>query len=425
MTNQNKVLVGYKHAKISDYLLVFFLLQFEWISVLANIRRLELLILVIIFFISYSRNKKVLFDYKIMIMFIIYSSLALIQGMIWGFSIVSLTTSFTIGFLIPYYFFKVYNLSFFLILEKVIRILTIIALAIWLVQQFVPGAKELITSIITAMNRYNETDITRNMIFYTYWSSLDQNFGLSRNAGFSNEPAAFSVPLILAIIINYSRNLQLFNKKNLVYYFALITTFSTTGYLAFFPLGLLLLKQRRGRILGIILFPIFVLSAVYAFNKFEFLQNKINQQIEDQATKEITQSSSGRLLGARRSLLVLIKYPLHGRGLLALTKPAVSSDPEYAEYGWLSQMSRFGIIFGTMFMWFFLKGIRRLLESGGYGVYEFVICALSLMILLSAQPDITGPIFMIFFFLGLYGYKPYLRKDILIKREYDINRFTI
>jgi hypothetical protein len=415
MIDYNGKLLKSKQAGISDYLLVFLILQVGWISVLTNIRRLELIVLLMIFIISYNRNKKVIFDIKIMMVFIIYTSLTLIQGTIWGFSLVSLITSFTIVILLPYYLFKGYNISFFIILEKVIRVLTIIALSIWLIQQFVPGAKEVISGIILSMNRFNSSDISRSMIFYTYWEALDQNIGFSRNAGFSNEPAAFSVPLILAIIINYSRNIQLFSRRNILYYVALITTFSTTGYLAFFALGLLLIRQKRGRIIGLLIFPFFVFGTIYAFNNLEFLQRKVQQQIEDQTSKDISRSSSGRLLGARRSLLVLSKYPFHGRGLLAMTKPSDHGDPEYAEYGWLSQMARFGIIFGALFMYFFLKGVKNLIDSGGHSLYEFFACAFSIMILLSAQPDLTGPIFMVFFFMGLYNFKPVLRREVLIK----------
>jgi len=92
---------------------------------------------------------------------------------------------------------------------------------IWLAHQFIPGAKELITNIILAVNKYNDTQVVRGMIFYTYWPKLDQDFGISRKAGFRSEPGAFAVFIILAIVINYGRKMHLFDKRNLVYYVAL------------------------------------------------------------------------------------------------------------------------------------------------------------------------------------------------------------
>ena len=387
-----------------DYILFFLLIQIGWFSILLNIRRIDLAVFVIVFYIFYRRNKEILFDSRIVIIFIIYALLAFVQGLIWGFSLISFTSSFLLGFLMPYYFFKVYKEDFLFILEKIIYFLTIISLVIWIVHQAIPGASELISKIILEVNKYNNSEIARGIIFYTYWPRLDQDIGISRNAGFRSEPGAFAVFIILAIVINYVRNIKLYDRRNIIYYIALLSTFSTAGYLALAALGLLLIKQKSFRLAGIILFPILAFAASYAYNNLDFMKSKINQQYEIQTEVRLNEPTSGRFLGARKSLFVLSKYPLYGRGLLSRTKPTERSDPEYTEYGWLHEMSRFGIIFGGLFMFFFLRGLYYFVRSGGNGLYEYLVCSMSILINLSSQTYITSPYFMIFFFMGLYKF---------------------
>ena len=395
-----------KTVKPIDYLLFFLLIQIGWLPIIFNIHRLVVLVnLVFAFYISYRRNKGVIFDINIFLLFIIYVALALAQGVIWGLSIISLITSFTISFLIPYYLFKSYYEDFFFILEKVIRILTIIALTIWFTHQFIPGAKEIIISIINIVNKYNDEHLVRGMIFYTYWGNVGTAFGVSRNAGFASEPGAFAVFLMLGIIINYINDIPLFHKRNLLYIVATITTFSTAGYLALASLGFLLLKHKKGRIFGLLLFPLFLYGAVFAYKNMDFMQNKIEEQFEEQTKVDLYEPTSGRFLGARKSLYVLSQYPLHGRGLLAMTKAEKYSDPESAGYGWLSEMARFGILLGALYMYFFFKGLYFLIKSGGKDFYEFVVFSLAIMINLSAQVYITSSFFIIFFYLGLYKSK--------------------
>lgn len=411
LKRQKDLLSVTKRFKTRDYLLAFFLLQIGWFSILLDIYKLELVLVFVVFIIAYQKVKNRIINDKIVLIFIIYTIIAFLQGILWGFSIVTLITSFSFAFFLPYCLFRIYKSDLLFILEKVIRVLTYIALTIWLLHQFVPGARGLIVNLIIMVNKYNTMDIYRNMIFYTYWPNVGQAFNLSRNAGFCNEPAAFSVIIILAIIINYVRNIQLLDRRNIVYYAALISTFSTTGYLAFISLGLLLIKQKKFKIVGVLLFPVIIYSASYAYKNLEFMKPKIEMQFQDQIRKKLDHRTSGRIYGARKSIVVLLKYPVFGRGLFAITKPGVD-DPEFADYGWLSYISRFGVIFGALFMFYFLKGIYRFIKTGGYGLYEFGVCTLSIMILLSSQTLISESYFTIFFFIGFFNNRKVIRQNV-------------
>ena len=63
---------------------------------------------------------------------------------------------------------------------------------------------------------------------------MGQGSGAYRNCGFTWEPGGFACFLILAIIINLASNkFKIRNKSLMILILSLITTFSTTGYMAF------------------------------------------------------------------------------------------------------------------------------------------------------------------------------------------------
>jgi hypothetical protein len=398
-----------------DYLIVLLLFQTGWFIILSGLRRFDLILVIPVFLVFYKRYSTLRFDIKIFLVFIVYLVLAFFQGLLWGFSIISLITSFLLGFVVPYYIFILFGRNFFTLLEKIIFYLTIISFMIWLCHQFIPGAKSIIVNIINILNFKNELDVKRSMFFYTYWEALDQNFGLSRNAGFASEPGAYAMFITYAIIINYIRNGILFTKRNIFYIMVIITTFSTAGYISLGVLSLLLISQKKARIMGFILFSIFLFIAYYSYTDLAFMESKIRTQIAEQTGKELVKTPSGRITGARKSINVILTHPLFGRGLLAITKPDDASDPEFADYGWLSNMSRYGLIFGMLFMYYFLKGFYKFVKSNRLGLFEFGICALAIMIHLSSQVGISNFYFMIFFFIGLY------KKSIFLGNMIKIN----
>lgn len=393
------------------------LLQGPFVGFIYNFPRIDVITGALLLIFVSIKFKTIIIDEKIIIIFILYTVISVLQGFFWGFDAFSLLTSFLAGFLAPFYIFVLYKNKFFYVFEKVIYVLTIIALTIWLCHQFIPVFKIRIEYLLDIMNSHNP-QVRHYGIIYTYWSQLDQNFGFSRNAGFSWEPGAFAVLIIYGIVINYVHNISLFSIKNIPYYAALISTFSTAGYISLGILTLLTVKQKKNQIFGYLIFPILIYFAIKTYSNADFLQQKVESQINEQTQEKLESESNGRILGARKSLYVFALHPLIGRGLLSITKPEDISDAEFADYGWLSYVSRFGFILAFVFMFFFIRGIYKFVRSGGYGIYEFVIITIAIMINLSSQVGIGSFYFMIFFFIGLYGYN-YQR--IMLNKKYSTN----
>jgi hypothetical protein len=280
--------------------------------------------------------------------------------------------------------------------------LTLVSFVIWISQNIFPEINNLIKIIISFLDRYSGDQWPRSMIIYTYWDDLLlEKYPFSRNAGFLHEPGGFAAFTSLALTVNVLRGIPLLSKRNLLYFFSILSTMSTAGYIALSILFLLLLNQRKQRWLSFAVLPLLVSLSVYSYNNLDFMKSKIESHLEEETTRDLNDVTTGRIYGARKSLIVLLKYPLFGRGLNSISQPD-NDSPEFADYGWISYISRFGLIFGILFMFYFIKGIFSLVKTSGYLYYDFIIIASVILFSISAQSFISTPFFLSFFFIGIY-----------------------
>lgn len=350
----------------------------------------------------------------IVIMFFIYTLLTLLQGIKWGFSLFTFITHFSLVYIYSYFLFQSYGKDIYIYLEQILWKYTILVLAIYFIHEFVPQTADYMKSLIEKLSRFS-SDVehhSRSIMFYTFRDDTMMSFGLRRNAGFAHEPGAFALFTNLAIIINYIRGIPLFSKRNLVYVLALITTFSTAGYLSFFILILLLVKSKRNIIISFSFFIIILFFSFRVYNESSFMRSKIEQRFESQTEKSLSGKTVGRIYGMRKSLYVLSQHPLHGRGLLQMTMPESKYDPEYASYGWLSYVSKLGLLTGCFFLYFYLRGIYNMVTFEGFDTFTFLIISMSLFINLTAQAYITDPLFLYILYIGIYNrQKPFINTN--------------
>ena len=402
---------SYKRS-LSDYILMGVLLLFL-VSPFFKFYKFPQALVIILFLIRIYNQKGVNTFFKpvILKLFLIYSALALIQGVIWGFSIISFLSSFTFGFILPYLIIINYGFSFFELLEKVLYPLTVLALIFWLGLNFNESIRAGLISLIDSLHPYSSDstisdNMKRSIVFYTYiYDQKPMSNGLYRNSGFAHEPGAFSLFLCFGVYLNYLKGKGLFSWRMVIYVIAIITTFSTAGYIAFFTLGLIFLLESKRRVLGILILPLVLYFTYNFYINSEFLGEKIENQVQDQTSRRLDRTTTGRLYGARKSLYVLQKYPLHGRGLLAMTKPALSSHPEYAAYGWLSEISRFGVLAGALGLLLFIKGFVRFSRLYSARNFAVVLGLISLFINLTSQVFLTNPLIFVFFYIGLLNFR--------------------
>ena len=171
-----------------------------------------------------------------------------------------------------------------------------------------------------------------------------------RNSGMFWEPGAFQGYLIMVPLL-FIDNLALlwrrYRKHCLVLLAALLSTFSTTGYIAFavilFYYVAMKLKSKFARIL---LVPVLFLALLYAYTSLDFLGEKIDKQIERATSGNVTVD---RLGSAILDWHYIKKNPITGNGLADITR--YEDHLMYKELiggfsnGFTDVVAKFGIIF--------------------------------------------------------------------------------
>ena len=127
---------------------------------------------------------------------------------------------------------KILKYNFFKIFHQVVYVLAFISLPLFIFQlinfEFAFNLVGLFQNSIPFLE-FNNDVFANNFIF-----SIEGNGAVYRNSGFAWEPKGFANFLVLAIIINCILNDFKINKKLSVLIVALMTTFSTVGYIILF-----------------------------------------------------------------------------------------------------------------------------------------------------------------------------------------------
>ena len=271
--------------------------------------------------------------------------------------------------LFPYLLISYIGEEFWKKFEAVIYFLTRISLPLYLLNVVFSSLFNNMQSIFKSIT------ISSFLVNPNYWSAgiyvnaiADSGYGINRNNGFMWEPGAFAMIIIWAMIYNWSSNETKLNKKFWVYFIALITTFSTAGYLAFvFVISAFYIKRVRfGNILLIGLTVFLFLNYVYQLDFLsakidryfdEYEDNNINyHQLVENDTKEL---KVNRFQGAEHSLMRTFQYPI-GRGIVSET-----DFMEFTIYGtnglgsFLEMWGVAGFIFLLVMLWKYLKFIQK------------------------------------------------------------------
>jgi hypothetical protein len=232
---------------------------------------------------------------------------------------------------------------------------------------------------------------------------------LHRNAGMFWEPGAFAGYLILALLMLAAIRGRLTRKKHLTIFcvlsVALISTFSTTGYIAY-PIAVFLnfvwSRPNRARALGgtlvlCILAPVVIAGSAYAFTRLAFLEAKVKSEL-----KAVQRHDRGWQIKRTGTLLFDWEYvsrrPLTGWGLHQETRFAL--HPWLRDESFGNGMSDFIVKFGVIgFVTFLLcvaRGAKRV--SGQSRVYVAGFLGATLVVL-QGEGFLGFPLFLSLMFL--------------------------
>lgn len=228
-----------------------------------------------------------------------------------------------------------------------------------------------------------------------------------RNCGMFWEPGAFAGYLILALffLVRGGQNKAVLSMKSLVLIATLLTTQSTTGYLAFLVLVVFYLsnaswiKSTTVKWVVLPLFLVIFISVVFVvFSQVSFLGQKINAQIES-ATAENDASRIGRIGNFLYDIEWIADKPVLGWSATPETR--FSKDTEVADLvigqgnGLTGFAVKFGLVGLFIFIGFFAYSTRQVTGSLSASLFGLVIvCAL-----LNGEQFLGFPMFLSLMFV--------------------------
>lgn len=305
-------------------------------------------------------------------------------------------------FYTPFLVFTLMGIKYFKYLLNVIYFVAIYTTLIYLLQSFIPDFNDLLLRAFDAVFPYSWADWPHTILIYS--APQESGFFFMRNSGIFHEPGAYSIYLMLAIVINTFFTNRPLNRKNIFLAIVLLSTFSTTGYIMLFVfLCYALIRSKIHFALKpviIILFAILV-STVYRDSKF--LEQKVEENLATQteSLEKGEKSQRGRFYSFGMSVKSFVETPITGRGILTMHKYDVGAGGSFG-YGFAGLFAMYGMFFGLFYMWIFYKGFLTMSKFYQmpliYGVIAFIVINLGLL----TQIFFFHTPFIYFFIIGLF-----------------------
>jgi hypothetical protein len=369
----------------------------------------NLLTLAILLLLFFPRIGEV--DINFILFLITVSMLIIIQGFLFGSSIITIITYPLNVLIIPYVLYKIVGNRIFEYLLNVIYYTAIFATIIWLFQVLFSPFNDLLQNLrlSSGIPFINGTEWkTRVSIAFiytiTHWDIDILGIQILRNSGLYHEPGAFAYFLIIAIGLNTIIQRGLVNKKNMVMATILLTTFSTAGYLSVFVLfSFAVFGSDVKSIYKVIAVPSFILASFLAYTELDFLQDKIEGQYETQLDGETDFASVGGRAGRVRSAInLLATSPIIGRGIISASRRFDQDSPYFfTGAGIWRTLASYGIIITPIIYIFYMVGIRKLCITYGYNRNFVLFFFISIAIGATSQRFFMDNITILFLLNGI------------------------
>lgn len=185
-----------------------------------------------------------------------------------------------------------------------------------------------------------------------------------RNSGAFWEPGGFSVFLLLAIIFDFQHGGIKFNKRQIVFGFAILSTVSTMAFLAYFIIMYYVFFKRMHLFFKIVMIPLFAMVSYVAYTNLDFLGDKIANNIT--VADETTASRFGSALA---DFNLIKESPLIGWGR-GTNRYKISSYADFDEEnhrnnGLTNLIVTYGIPMALVFLVFYYANFKEFAVFSG------------------------------------------------------------
>jgi hypothetical protein len=300
-----------------------------------------------------------------------------------------------IRFLFPLLVIKIVNKNFITTFPRVVYVLALVSLLFWIGENFIPK----LTAIIQHISIKYKLDVESEENILIYNSEGTRFYGIIKNAGFAYEGGAYSIVLIIALILNLINNGLKLDKKNIVFVSSVLSTLSTAGI---FSLTIVfygyLFNNVKNKFKLIILIVGFTFLFIRAYISLDFMQVKIQSQME--LTKD-PDETRGRFASAMADIRTWQTNPIFGVGKFPETRYSTfqTDSSQHRVNGLAAFLAMFGIVVFSAYLVLIYDSLRQLNKRYNSKSIIVFFQFLSLVVLAFAQICMQWPVFIILLYL--------------------------
>lgn len=255
--------------------------------------------------------------------------------------------------------------------------------------------------------------------FIIYTMELGWKVEIPRNSGPFWEPGGFSVFLFVALTFNIIRDKKFFNKKNTIFLIALLTTQSTTAYLAFFIFICIYILISYRSIYSFILMPLLIFIFLNIYTQLDFMEEKVNKMYTDSQNAR-TEKVYSRFVSGKINMENFSSSPIFGIGRFF----SIKDDENTGNNGTTLLLAEFGAVgFSYYFVMMFLS-YRKYCKRYNFNPYFPLAIIAGLLVLGYSQGIFQKPFFMALCFMYLVKFSTQKNTaiDLLRRRPPIFNR---
>lgn len=382
--------------KVTSLFLIFFAFAFSGITFFSYDRLLFLIFSLIIVFFYILKIRKITLSPVFVSLYLL--TVFLTQILVFGAGEIENFLYFLlISIILPYCLIVLVQNDFWDLYVKIIYTLSLISLFIWGGITISPTLYSFVAGLADTLN-ISTFPMRKELLIYTIniQDFTVFNVDVIRNSGPVWEPGAWAFFIALAQLIHNLKHRNFLEKKNIVFIVTILSTFSTTGYIGLVISFFFFIKENRNKaILNVVMVVMVIIIILQPLIELPFIKDKIVSQYDFGSTRGLFEDTAGRVHRLYKSLNVIQKYPLHGRGLVEATL-APENSPEHSIAMLPSLPARIGLLGFLVFLFFQYRSISILSKRNNRGAIFIGAANLILILHHNSQTVYFSPIMMMF-----------------------------
>lgn len=281
---------------------------------------------------------------------------------------------------------------------KIVFLISVISLVFWGID-FTPQGHNLLLDIGESLpqlgwDNMRETregsTANESYTLYVYTVYFIDDLLIPQNTGPFWEHGVFCIYLIIAFYLNAIRENKIITKYNIVFIIAIITSFSSTGYVVLIIALAFAILQREGITFSKIFLLSLLIVGTYYISSLDFMAEKITDNA-------MSAKESSRFFAMVYHWQQIVKSPLIGYGPYL---NRVFSNLVMSPNGWTQLLRVWGIPFSAYLLIAFFKGTGNFFRENDNSLFKRI--GLFVIVMIAVFPQ-TLSVSYFYFFLYFYS----------------------